>query len=62
MLAIGLLHILPEYEEFSKIFFKKKANELPMHRMHDYSIELEDSGNILFGSFHNLSGNELKIL
>ena len=62
MLATELPCILPEYEEFSKIFSKKKVNELPMHRMHDHSIELKGSGNLLFELLYSLSENELKVL
>ena len=30
--------------------------------MHDYAINLKSTGDLLFGSLYNLSGNELKVL
>ena len=62
MLATELPWILPKYEEFTKVFSKKKVNELPAHNVHNHSIKLEGFGDPLFRSLYNLSGNELKVL
>ena len=62
MLATELPQILPKYEEFTKIFSKKKVNKLPVHSAHNHSIKLEGSRDLSFGSLYNLSGNELKVL
>ena len=53
---------MPQYEEFTKVFSKKKTNELPMHGAHNHSIKLKGSRDPPFGSLYNLSGNELKVL
>ena len=37
-------------------------NKLPVHRTHDHAINLEGTGDSLFGPLYNLSGNELKVL
>ena len=62
MLATEPPRILSEYKEFTKVFSKKQANELPMHGAHNHSIKLEGSGDLPFRSLYNLSGNELKVL
>ena len=62
MLAMEPPQIPPKYEEFTKVFSKKKVNELPVHGAHNHSIKLEGSGDPSFGSLYNLSGNELKVL
>ena len=62
MLVTELSQIPPKYEEFTKIFSKKKANELPMHNVHNHSIKLEGSRDLLFRSLYNLSENKLKVL
>ena len=62
MLAMKFSQIPSKYEEFTKIFSKKKANKLPMHSAHNHSIKLEGSRDLPFRSLYNLSGNELKVL
>ena len=47
---------------FTKVFLKKKVNELPVHRTHDHTINLKSTGNSLFDPLYNLSGNKLKVL
>ena len=62
MLATEPPRIPTEYQAFTKVFSKKKVNELPAHRMHDHTINLEGTGDPPFGPLYNLSGNELKVL
>ena len=62
MLVMEPLQILTKYQVFTKIFSKKKANELPVHRTHNHTINLKGAGDPLFGLLYNLSGNELKVL
>ena len=51
-----------KYQVFTKVFSKKKVNELPAHRMHNHAINLKGIRDPPFGPLYNLSGNELKVL
>ena len=62
MLATELLQIPPKYKEFTKVFSKKKLNELPTYGADDHSIKLEGFGDPPFRPLYNLSGNEVKVL
>ena len=62
MLVMEPPWIPAEYQAFTKVFSKKKVNELPAHGTHDHAINLEGTGDPLFGPLYNLSGNELKVL
>ena len=62
MLVTEPSQIPTKYQAFTKVFSKKKANELPAHGTHDHSINLESTRNLPFGPLYNLSGNELKVL
>ena len=62
MLATEPPRIPTEYQAFTKVFSKKKVNELPAHGTHDHAINLEGTGDPPFGPLYNLSGNELKVL
>ena len=62
MLVMEPPRIPAKYQAFTKVFSKKKANELPAHRTHDHAIDLEGTGDPPFGPLYNLSGNELKVL
>ena len=62
MLVMELLRIPTEYQAFTRVFSKKKVNELPAHGMHDHVINLEGTGDPPFGPLYNLSGNKLKVL
>ena len=62
MLVTELSWILAEYQVFTKVFLKKKVNELPVHRMHDHAINLKGTGDLPFGPLYNLSSNKLKVL
>ena len=62
MLMMELPQIPTEYQAFTEVFSKKKVNELPAHKMHNHTINLEGTGDPPFGPLYNLSGNELKVL
>ena len=62
MLVMEPPQIPTKYQAFTKVFSKKKVNELPVHRMHNHTINLEGTGDPLFGPLYNLSSNELKVL
>ena len=62
MLVMEPSQIPAKYQVFTKVFLKKKVNKLPVHRMHNHTINLEGTGDPPFGPLYNLSGNELKVL
>ena len=62
MLVMEPPRIPTKYQVFTKVFLKKKVNELPAHETHDHAINLEGTGDPPFGPLYNLSGNELKVL
>ena len=62
MLVMEPPRIPTEYQAFTKVFSKKKVNELPAHRTHNHAIDLEGTGDPPFGPLYNLSGNKLKVL
>ena len=62
MLVMEPPRIPTKYQAFTKVFSKKKVNELPVHRTHDHAINLEGIGDPPFGPLYNLSGNKLKVL
>ena len=62
MLVMEPPRIPAEYQVFTKVFSKKKVNELPAHGTHNHAINLESTGDPLFGPLYNLLGNELKVL
>ena len=62
MLAMEPPQIPTKYQVFTRVFSKKKVNELPVHGTHDHTINLEGTGDPPFGPLYNLSGNELKVL
>ena len=62
MLAMEPPRIPTEYQAFTEVFSKKKVNELPAHGTHNHAINLEGTGDPLFGPLYNLSGNKLKVL
>ena len=62
MLVMEPPRIPTEYQAFTRVFLKKKVNELPVHRTHNHAINLKGTGDPPFGPLYNLSGNELKVL
>ena len=62
MLVMEPPQIPTKYQAFTKVFSKKKVNELPAHRTHDHAINLKGTRDPPFGSLYNLSGNKLKVL
>ena len=62
MLAMEPPQIPTKYQAFTKVFSKKKVNELPVQGTHDHTINLKGTGDPPFGPLYNLSGNELKVL
>ena len=62
MLVMELPWIPTKYQVFTKVFSKKKVNELPVHRTHNHAINLKSTGDPLFGPLYNLSGNKLNVL
>ena len=62
MLVTEPPRIPAKYQAFTGVFLKKKANELPVHRTHNHTINLEGTGDPPFGPLYNLSGNKLKVL
>ena len=62
MLVTEPPRIPAEYQAFTRVFSKKKVNELPAHGTHNHAINLEGTGDPPFGPLYNLSGNELKVL
>ena len=62
MLVMEPSQIPTEYQVFTKVFLKKKANKLPVHGTHNHTINPESTGDTPFGPLYNLSGNELKVL
>ena len=62
MLVMEPPWIPTKYQVFTKVFSKKKVNELPAHRMHNHAINLKGTGDPPFHPLYNLSGNKLKVL
>ena len=62
MLVMEPPWIPTKYQVFTKVFSKKKVNELPVHRTHNHTIDLKGTGDPPFGSLYNLSGNKLTVL
>ena len=62
MLVMEPSQIPTKYQAFTKVFLKKKVNELPVHRTHDHTINLKGTRDPPFSPFYNLSGNKLKVL
>ena len=62
MLVMEPPRIPTKYQAFTRVFLKKKVNELPVHGTHNHAINLEGIGDPPFGPLYNLSGNELKVL
>ena len=62
MLVMEPPRIPAEYQVFTKVFSKKKVNELPARGTHNHAINLKGTGDPPFGPLYNLSGNELKVL
>ena len=62
MLVMEPPWIPTKYQVFTKIFSRKKANKLPVHRTHNHTINLDSTGDPLFDPLYNLSSNELKVL
>ena len=62
MLVMEPSRIPAEYQVFTKVFSKKKVNELPAHGTHNHAINLKGTGDPPFGPLYNLSGNKLKVL
>lgn len=48
-----------QYEDFTDVFEKKKADVLPDHRPYDCAIDLQNGAQPPFGPIYNLSKNEL---
>ena len=54
---------LPEqYKSYQDVFEKKKADILPLHRLYDCAINIEDGAQVPFGPIYNLSQDELATL
>jgi RNase H-like domain found in reverse transcriptase/Reverse transcriptase (RNA-dependent DNA polymerase)/Integrase zinc binding domain/Chromo (CHRromatin Organisation MOdifier) domain/Retroviral aspartyl protease len=54
---------LPEkYAEYSKVFSKAQADQLPPHRPYDHAIPVTEGATVPFGPVYNLSQTELKAL
>ena len=51
-----------EYQEFTTLFSKKVANQLPPHRSEDHRIQLREGTTPSFGPLYSLSRLELKAL
>ncbi|KAG5719025.1 hypothetical protein E4T56_gene20411 [Termitomyces sp. T112] len=49
----------PEYHEFTDVFSKGSAKELPPHRSYDHKIDLEEGTSPPFGKIYNMSEIEL---
>ena len=62
MLVMEPPWIPTKYQVFTEVFLKKKVNQLPVHGMHNHTINLNSTGDSLFGPLYNLSGNKLKVL
>ena len=54
--------IPPKYREFSKVFSKSIADQLPEHRVYDHKITLKPDTEVPFGPLYNLSETELVTL
>ncbi len=52
--------IPPEYHEFTDLFSKKQADELPSNRPYDHTVPLESEKALPFGSIYKLSPVKLK--
>ena len=51
-----------EYIEFSNVFSKNKAKQLPPYRDHDLSIQIEEDAILPLGPIYSLSAIEQKTL
>ena len=59
--AVSEIQIPSVYSDFSDVFSKSAAEQLPPHGPHDHAIDLEDK-EPAFGPIYNLSALELKVL
>jgi len=55
-------HEIPsQYKGYKDVFEKKNADTLPKHQPYDYTIDLEEDAQPLFGPIYNLSQDEFAI-
>ena len=57
-----LKEIPKDYKEYADVFNKNKAKQLPPHRDHDLSIQIEEGSKSPLGPIYSLSTLELKTL
>ena len=59
---IGVKEIFMQYHNFKDVFEKKNADILLEYHLYDYTIELQEGAQLLFGPIYNLSQMELATL
>lgn len=55
-------NVPPQYHEFADVFSDKQAEELPPHRPHDHTIDIEEGTEPPHGPIYALSPRELEAL
>ena len=61
-LTLDLSSIPPEYHDYTDVFSKVKASELPPHCNYDLKIDLEEGTSPLLGTLYSLSPVKLSAL
>ncbi|KAG6326007.1 hypothetical protein ID866_13082 [Astraeus odoratus] len=59
---LDLSSIPPEYHDFTDVFSKAKAMELPLHRNFDLKINLEEGASPPLSTIYSLLPSELEVL
>jgi len=59
---IDLSSVLEEYQEYTNVFSKSKAEILAPHYLYNLQIELEKDSHSLVGTIYSLSKFEQKVL
>ena len=60
--ALDLSSVPPEYRDYTDVFSKVKASELPPHRDYDLKIDLEEGTSLPLGTLYSLSPVKLSAL